>query len=666
MTGFKAGQFPFFQTIMKRFVFVFLVIACFQQLRAEVKLARIFTDHLVFQQNAPIHVWGWAKPGEKISVFLNNQKASVSTGKDGKWKVVLPEMKAGGPYTLTVKGKNQIVLNDVMIGEVWLCSGQSNMQFELKGSKFAKTEIPNSANPKLRQFKIPETMKAAPADDLEGGEWQLSSPETSGGFSAVAYYFGKKLAADLNVTVGIINASWGGTFIEAWTGSEALHKVPGFEGYHDLSQTELENWFAATEKRYDDLFLKLGIADRNKIVEDSASWRKPEFDDSKWEKVQLPQRFDYNLLPRFDGVAWFRREIILPENITKADLAIHVGRIDDENTLYLNGRKLGENLQEYQAKSEFLKPGKNVIAIRIKDYWERGGFLDPVAGFKMSSGNWEQSLAGEWKMGIGNLSFMWIRTPSAHPNLLYNGMLSPLFNFPFKGAIWYQGENNVLFAKQYRDVIPAMIGDWRRHFCSGEFLFYVVQLPNMNHLNQDSQHGGSDWAELRESQTAALKLPNTGMVVTTDLGDSTDIHPTDKTVVASRLANLALKNTYQQNLGEVNSPMMTETKFESGKAILRFKNTGSGLVSRDKYGYLKGFELAGADQKFHFAKAEIQGDRVVVSCDQVKNPVALRYAWSNNPSDASLYNREGLPAASFRTDNWKLITEGSNYMNWIK
>jgi sialate O-acetylesterase len=383
-------------------------------------------------------------------------------------------------------------------------------------------------------------------------------------------------------------------------------------------------------------------------------------------KVQLPQRFDYDLLPRFDGVAWFRREITLPENITKTSMTIHIGRIDDESIVYLNGKKLGENLQEYLAKPEILRPGKNVIAIRIKDYWERGGFLDPVADFKMRSGKWEQTLAGEWKMGIGNLSFMWIRTPSAHPNLLYNGMLSPIFNYPFKGAIWYQGENNVLFARQYRDVIPVMISDWRKHFCSGDFPFYLVQLPNMNSINSDSQHGGSDWAELRESQTAALKIPNTGMAVTIDLGDSSNIHPTDKTEVGRRLANLALKNTYLQTMDEVNSPMMLEAKFEGNKVVVSFKNTGSGLVVHNKYGYLKGFEVAGSDHKFHFAKAVIQGNQVIVGCDQVSNPVALRYAWSNNPSDANLYNKEGLPAAPFRTDDWKLITDGSNYQNWIK
>jgi sialate O-acetylesterase len=245
-------------------------------------------------------------------------------------------------------------------------------------------------------------------------------------------------------------------------------------------------------------------------------------------------------------------------------------------------------------------------------------------------------------------------------------MLSPILLYTFKGAIWYQGENNVLFAKQYRQVLPELIKDWRKNFTNGEFSFYLVQLPNMNSINSYSQHGGSDWAELRESQLAALQLPNTGMAVTIDLGDSTDVHPTDKIQLANRLALLSLKNTYRQNLGESDSPLASEIQFQGEKAIILFRNSGSGLVARDRYGYLRGFELAGADQKFCFAQARIEGDKVIVSSPKVPVPVAVRYAWSSNPSDANLYNVEGLPASPFRSDDWKLNTEGFNYLNWIK
>jgi sialate O-acetylesterase len=640
-------------------------------MNAQVRLPSIISDHMVIQQNMPVRVWGWADPGEKVTITLNEQKAAVSTGKDGKWRLTLPAMKAGGPYILTVKGKNLITLNDVMVGEVWLCSGQSNMEFNLKRSLFAKEEIPESSNKKLRHFKVPNRLSADPQEDMEGGSWQVSSPETSGDFSAVAYYFGKKISTDLNVTVGLINASWGGTFIEAWMSYNGLHALPDFSSYHDLTPVELENWFGSTEKKYDQLFSSLGITDRNSIKEDSAAWCRSDFDDSKWLIVSLPQRFDYDLLPRFDGVVWFRREINIPEDVARNGITLHLGRIDDFDVTYINGKKVGSTMgvgikRDYLLKPEMLKQGKNIIAIRVLDYWERGGFLDPASEFKASSGKWEQSLSGDWRMTIGKLSFMWIRTPSAHPNLLFNGLLSPILQYAFKGAIWYQGENNVLFAEQYRLAFPAMIEDWRKNFVSGEFPFYWVQLPNLNNFNQNSQHGGSDWAEMRESQAVALKLPETGMAVTIDLGDSTDIHPKDKIEVARRLALMALKNTYNQDIGEVESPTVSETKFQDNKAIIIFRNVGTGLVARDRYGYLKGFEVAGVDQKFYYVKAVIVGKSVIVSSEKVPSPVAIRYAWSNNPSDANLYNIEGFPAAPFRTDSWELSTSGSKYQNWIK
>jgi len=651
---------------------IFLLI-CFSGFIAngQVRLPHIFGDHMVLQQNQPVRVWGWAKSGEKVVVILNDQKVTTSASRDGNWSVSLKAQKAGGPYVLTVEGRNQIVIKDVMIGEVWLCSGQSNMAFQLQSSLFAKDEIAKSDNPGIRQFTVPNRMSASPAKDLDGGNWQVSSPETSGDFSAVAYYYAKKLSADLHITVGIINASWGGTFIESWMSYQTLHALADYSQYHELAQDELDRWFVGTEKKYDQIFHSLEIANRDSIEEDSIAWRKPEFDDSKWLSAQLPQKFDYELLPRFDGVVWFRREINIPEEVAKKGITIHLGRIDDYDITYLNGEKVGSTmgvyaLREYEVQAEKLKAGKNMIAIRVLDYWERGGFLDPATEFRISSGSWEQSLAGEWKMTIGKLSFMWIRTPNVHPNLLFNAMLSPIRQYSFKGAIWYQGENNVLFASQYREVLPELIKDWRKNFANGDFPFYLVQLPNLNSINSNSQTGGSDWADLRESQVSALKLPNTGMVVTIDLGDSTNVHPKDKSEVARRLALMAEKNTYGLSLGEVESPMILESKIEGNKVELRFSNIGSGLIARNKYGYLKGFELAGADQKFHYAKAVIEGERVIVCSVEVPIPVAVRYAWSSNPSDANLYNTQGFPLVPFRTDTWPLPTDGFKYLNWIK
>jgi sialate O-acetylesterase len=284
----------------------------------------------------------------------------------------------------------------------------------------------------------------------------------------------------------------------------------------------------------------------------------------------------------------------------------------------------------------------------------------------VTSGTYKQSLEVEWKMNIGKVNSLWIRSPCAHPNLTYNGMIHPILQYPIKGVIWYQGENNVLFAYQYRETLKAMIQDWRSKFISKELPFYLVQLPNMSTTNNDSQHGGSDWAELRESQNTALSLSKVGMIVTIDLGDSTNIHPKDKTEVGRRLALQALSGTYGKELGEVSSPIFKSVNYEGNKAILTFDHVGTGLIARNRYGYLNGFEVAGLDKKFHWVKATISGNQVIIDSSNVANPVAIRYAWSNNPYDSNLFNREGFPASPFRTDNWEAVTQNEKYSNWIK
>jgi len=626
---------------------------------------------MVLQQNHPIRIWGWADNGEKVSISFNQQKKSITTDKSGKWSFTLDAITAGGPYIMEIQGKNRITLSDVMIGEVWLCAGQSNMQFDLKSSLNSESEIKQSTNPYIRQFAVPKFTSANPEEDLTGGNWQVSSPSTSGEFSAVAYYYAKKLSARLNVAVGIVNASWGGTFIEDWISYESLHSLPDFSTYHDLTPEELEKWYSQIERKYDQLFNSLGIPDRYNITEDSANWRKPDFDDSKWLAARLPDRFDYDLLPRFDGVVWFRRNVEVTEEMSKQGFTLHLGRIDDYDITYINGTKVGETMGDrdkrlYVVKPGLLKSGKNSIAIRLTDYWERGGFLSSESDFKITFGEKEIPLTGEWKMNIGKTTFMWLRSPNVHPNLLYNGMLHPLCRFNFRGVLWYQGENNTMFASQYEQNLKTMITDWRKSFASSQLPFYIVQLPNMDGFNTNSQHGGSNWAELREAQSKALELPNTNMVVTIDLGDSTNVHPKNKLDVGNRLALLALKNTYLLPVGEVSSPMVDSVAFENDTVVLFFRNTGTGLIARDRYGYLKGFELAGADKQFYWATAIIEKNRIIVTSEKVLQPKAVRYAWSSNPSDANLYNLEGLPAAPYRSDDWDRVSKDEKYTNWIK
>jgi len=643
----------------------------YQFANANVNLPKIFADHMVLQQNQKIIIWGWASPNEKVTVTLNRQKANVKADAHGKWLLELSPQIAGGPYKLSINGINKIIFNDVMIGEVWLCSGQSNMAFELTHARGGKAEISHSSNSFIRQFGVNGKASASRDEDLTEGKWEVSSPETSPNFSAVAYYYAKKISSELGVTVGIVNSSWGGTFIADWISSESLHKLADYNSYHDLTPKELEDWYSQTEKKYDDLFKTLGIADRNKIVEDSLNWLKPDIDDSKWVPVQLPSKFDYNLLPRFDGVVWFRRNIEVPEGIAKSGFTIHLGRIDDEDITYVNGVKIGETKgdrieRDYFVKPEILKPGKNSIVIRVTDLWERGGFLNGDDEFKISGDNKEIKIAGEWKMNIGKMILLWLRSPNAHPNLLYNGMIYPLHNYGFRGVVWYQGENNTMYASQYQQDLKTLIVDWRNTFKNPNLPFYIVQLPNKDSFNNNSQNGGSDWAELRESQAKALELPNTYLTVNIDLGDSTNVHPINKFDVANRLALLSLKNTYRAHLGEVASPFVQNIVFDGFKTIITFKNTGKGLIVRERYGYIKGFEVAGEDKKFYWAKAIIVGDKVVVTSQKVQQPKAVRYAWASNPSDANLYNVEGFPAAPFRSDNWEVGTQNEKYLNWIK
>jgi sialate O-acetylesterase len=656
---------------MKKNLLTIALFLSFFSLRAEVKLPKIFGDHMVLQQNHPIRIWGWADSGEKVSISFNQQKKNTVADKSGKWSFTLDAVTAGGPYIMEIQGKNQITLSDVMIGEVWLCTGQSNMEFDLKGSLNSETEIKQSTNTFIRQFAVPKRASADPEEDLTGGNWQVSSPSTSGEFSAVAYYYAKKLSSRLNVAVGIVNASWGGTFIEDWISYESLLSLPDYSTFHDLTPEELEKWYSQIERKYDQLFNTLEIPDRYNITEDSANWSKPGFDDSKWLAAKLPDRFDYDLLPRFDGVVWFRRNVEVTEEMSKQGFTLHLGQIDDYDITYINGTKVGETMgvrdkRHYAVKPGVLKSGKNSIAIRLTDYWERGGFLNSESDFKITIGEKEIPLTGEWKMNIGKTTFMWLRSPNVHPNLLYNGMLHPLCNFNFRGVLWYQGENNTMYASQYEQNLKTMIPDWRKTFTSSQLPFYIVQLPNMDGFNTNSQHGGSNWAELREAQSKALELPNTYMVVTIDLGDSTDVHPKNKLDVGNRLALLALKNTYSMPVGEVSSPMVDSVSFEKHSVILFFRNTGTGLIARDRYGYLKGFELAGADKQFYWATAVIEENRIIVTSEKVVQPIAVRYAWSNNPSDANLYNLEGLPAAPYRSDDWDRVSKDEKYTNWIK
>jgi sialate O-acetylesterase len=645
-------------------VFVFSLLLLNVSVSANVHLPKFFNNNMVLQREHTIPVWGWADAKEKITVQLNNQIKMVKAGKDGKWRIDLAAENAGGPYTLTVKGKNTIVINNVVVGDVWICSGQSNMEMPIGSWGFVNNyeqEIAAANYPLIRQIKVPLKTDAAPQPDISEGEWKICTPENAAEFSAVAYFFARELNTELKIPVGIINTSWGGTQVESWTSREAFENDEEFRSMiKGMKQTNLEELIKqkadAVEKKIREI-----QGDMIPAAAEVATWKEKDFIDGTWKTIRVPGLWEQQGLDDIDGNLWFRKAIDIGSDDAGKAATLDLAMIDDNDETYLNGEKIGAttgyNLKrKYNVPAGMLKAGKNVIAIRINDTGGGGGIWGDEADVKLTMNGKAKSLAGDWKFSIESIASSAASIgPNSYPTLLYNAMINPIIPYAIKGALWYQGEANAGRAYQYRKAFPLMINDWRSRWKQGDFPFYFVQLASWNANNGNSEKG-SDWAELRETQTMTLSLPNTGMAVTTDIGDAKDIHPKNKQDVGKRLAAIALNKTYGKN-NVYSGPVYQSFKTEGNKIILSFSNIGGGLIAKDKYGYLRGFEVAGADKRFYFAKAFIDGDKVVVMCDAVPGPVAVRYGWADDAGENNLFNKEGFPAAPFRTDDWTGITE---------
>ncbi|HEX5026554.1 MAG TPA: sialate O-acetylesterase [Agriterribacter sp.] len=649
-----------------RVIFSFLCLLCIHPTIADVRLPKIFGSQMVLQRNKPVPVWGWADAGEKVTVELSvdgviKQTKTVKTGKAGKWMIQLNPAEAGGPFQMVVKSKkNSIILSDILFGEVWICSGQSNMGWTVQASDNAEEEIRNANYPQIRQFAVPREMSLTPNEDISKGEWKLATPQNTGQFTAVGYFFARELHHKLGVPIGIINSSWGGTQVESWISREAMKSFDEFVPVVNAMPTSME---MLGEKRKSNL--------DNSIIEwqgglpqpsDIPLWSAASFDDANWKMIEVPGNFDRKDLAYLDGAVWFRKEFILPDSLAGKSMALTLGAIDDIETTWVNGVEVGRSTAKvaggrtYILEPRVLRAGKNVIAVRIVDLGGRGGFTGKPEDMKISRDSYELPLAGEWKFRIesvvDNQQFV---GPNDAGTLLYNAMIAPLVPYAIEGTIWYQGESNAGRAFQYRTSFPLMIKDWRNRW-KEEFPFLFVQLASFNANNGNSQKG-STWAELREAQAMTLTaLPKTGMAVITDIGNPANIHPTNKQDVGKRLALQALEIAYGQNIVS-QGPQFQSAQQENDKMVISFSNTGSGLMVSGKYGYLHGFEIAGADKVFHWAKAEIRGDKVVVWSSEVSSPVAVRYGWADDNMEDNLFNKEGLPAAPFRTDTWKGITE---------
>lgn len=621
-------------------------------------LHRLFTDNMVLQREIATPVWGWTKAGTGISVSLNGKEAKTKADSNGKWMAKLPAQPAGGPYELKISGQQEVTLENVMLGDVWICSGQSNMEWSMRGTNNSKEEIAAANHPNIRLYNVAKKISLEPQEQVSG-QWQVCSSQTIGGFSAVGFFFGRKLQKDLNVSIGLINSSWGGTICEAWASAEALNELDDFKP----AIVRLKEMIAEQNDRKKTLEQKMQKwwMKNDPGSAKGAAWEKAETNTEDWKTMGLPKGWEQGGLGNFDGIVWFRKEVTIPEDWAGKDLTLGLGPIDDRDTTWFNGVEVGKmniwnKARSYKVPGKVVKAGKNYIAIRVLDTGGGGGLYGQPEDLKLSVVGDKKSkpisLAGDWSYKdttpLAKTSPAPKRAGSNpnYPSYLFNGMIAPLIPSAIKGAIWYQGESNASRGLQYRALLPTMIKDWRTRFGVGEFPFYVVQLANF--MRVEKQPTDPAWAHLREAQfMTALNDPNCGLAVIIDIGVANDIHPRNKQDVGLRLALSALGQAYGKDI-VYSGPTYKSMKVEGNAIRLTFDHVGGGLVAKGA-GELKGFAIAGADKTFVWADATIDGNEVVVSSKEIEKPTMVRYAWANNPV-CNFYNKEGLPASPFRTD----------------
>jgi sialate O-acetylesterase len=627
------------------------------------RFAQLFSNHIVFQRDKPIKIWGFSEPNETIEVFFNAQKSVVQANSEGKWMAELPAMPAGGPHDIRVKNKEkEKTLSNVLIGEVWFCSGQSNMEWRVKQADGATEEIAKANYPQIRHYEVAHNVELEPQNNLKYGDWRVCSPQTVGEFTAVGYYFAKELSEKLNVPIGLIHSSWGGSQVEGWISKEAMEGSEVLSYYPPIMS---KNWDEDAEHWRKNLIQKV-YGDKNfdvkKVV--SKDYLKKDYDYSKWLKVYLGRAFDWQGIWAFRGNYYLQKDIEL-HNFIKEESVLNFGLNNSKMDLYINGNLIfsGKNEKNISIKipQNTWEKGKNNVLLKIgtstKPLKAEAGLEGNPIDFNiettqskipLSNQNWNMCPVWDEPMEFAHLM-------NNVGTSLYNAMIAPLIPYSIQGAIWYQGESNSDRAYQYRESFPLMIQNWRKDW-KDEFPFLFVQLSSYG--SNQSSNEGSNWAELREAQTMTLKLPKTGMTVTTDIGNPNDIHPTNKKDVGKRLALNALKVAYNFSK-TIQSPMYKSVQFTGNKAVVTFENLGSNLIMKGSE--LKGFEIAGEDKKFYYAQGKIEGNTVIVSNSNVNKPISVRYGWSNAPIDANLFNQEGLPASPFRTDTWDGITVKKQY-----
>ncbi len=632
----------------------------------ETTLSPLFSDSMVLQRGRLVPVFGTDAPGTEVRVQIAGKMAKTRAGADGRWTAMLPKLEAGGPFTMTVQGTATRSVKDVLVGEVWVCSGQSNMEWTIDAGTDMQDEKANPPST-IRMFTVQKAALDKPTKDLRGS-WAVAAPTTLGAFSAVGYSFAKTIHDRLKVPVGMINTSWGGTNAESWTTLETLAADPITRPTFDRYQGAMTGYPAAMERYKREI-----VEAQNRVYPEIASpgefaaWNAPELDDASWEGVALPHVW----APTLDGVAWYRATVELTEEEARSDQTLSLGPIDDADVTYVNGLEVGRTdmsvpnfyntPRNYNVPRRVLKPGRNVIAIRVFDFGGGGGFngrADEIALGGKALANPKMKLERTYTSDLRQgANFPQQPIGPNDPNLpsaLMNGMIDPVIPYGIRGAIWYQGESNAGRAEQYRTLFPMLIKDWRRKWGIGDFPFYWVSLAAW--MPRKAEAGDSAWAELRDAQHATASLPNSGYALALDLGDAENIHPPFKKEVGRRLALNALKGTYAFRGVNFQGPTLKSAK-ASGERITVVFDHANGLRTMDGTAP-KSFAIAGSDGVYRRAEARIEGSAVVLTSPLVPEPRTVRYAWEDNP-EVNLVNGERLPAVPFRTDAKPWITKGA-------
>jgi sialate O-acetylesterase len=618
----------------------------------QIRLPRLISDGMILQRESAVTVWGWASPGEKITLDFNKRQYNNVTDKQGLWKFTIQPVAAGGPYEMTFSASNKVVVKDILFGDVWVCSGQSNMEFMMERLvPLFETKLPGTDNPMIRMFKVPQNynFKAA-QNDFQAGGWQKATPESVLKFSAVAWYFADELYKKVHVPIGLINASLGGSPAEAWISEDAIKEFPVY--YEELQRFKNDTLITRIEsedkKRSDNWYELLNSKDEG--YKDTLNpWYKDDLQSADWRNMEVPGYWADGPLGAVNGVVWFKKEIDVPARMAGKPARLVLGRIVDADYAFINGFQVGTTGYMYPSRKYTVAPGilhegKNMIVVRIISNKGNGGFVSGKT-YELVTRDERIDLKGTWQYRLGAVmdpleGQTFVRWK---PVGLFNAMISPLLNYTIKGAVWYQGESNTSRYSEYTKLLSTLISDWRSKWNQGNFPFLFVQLPNF--MEVKAQPSESEWALFRDAQMKTLSVPMTGMVVTYDIGEWNDIHPLNKKEVGVRLALAARKVAYGDDKVVYSGPVYDSFKITGNKIMISFLNTGSGLMARG--GDLKYFSIAGADGKFVWAKAKIENGRVVVWSDEIQHPVAVRYAWADNPEGANLYNKEGLPAAPF-------------------